>query len=161
MVYSNTWFEFYWIFQAHKPQKKIPFIDLFYHQSSKRHPGHTAMAPPITRGVGFELAIKRRPARCLDRWATTSLNWDNRIELINKKNTMWYHIDKFCRKYFTLPCHTISYQCASIITDCMKQDNGKIISPISYLRCDVNIATAHPWPRQIHCCTMDSLYCLR
>jgi hypothetical protein len=29
---------------------KKPFIDVFYHQSSERHPGHTARAPPITRG---------------------------------------------------------------------------------------------------------------
>jgi hypothetical protein len=27
-----------------------PFIDVFYHQSSERHPGHTARAPPFTRG---------------------------------------------------------------------------------------------------------------
>ncbi len=30
-------------------------------------------------GVGFELAIKRRPARCLDHWATTSLYHDTNI----------------------------------------------------------------------------------
>ncbi len=29
---------------------KNPFIDVFYHQSSERHPGHTARAPPFTRG---------------------------------------------------------------------------------------------------------------
>ncbi len=29
---------------------KIPFIDVFYHQSSERHPGHTARAPPLSRG---------------------------------------------------------------------------------------------------------------
>jgi hypothetical protein len=29
---------------------KYPFIDVFYHQSSERHPGHTARAPPIMRG---------------------------------------------------------------------------------------------------------------
>jgi hypothetical protein len=29
---------------------KPPFIDVFYHQSSEQHPGHTARAPPITRG---------------------------------------------------------------------------------------------------------------
>jgi hypothetical protein len=32
------------------PTIKISFIDVFYHQSSERHPGHTARAPPITRG---------------------------------------------------------------------------------------------------------------
>jgi hypothetical protein len=29
---------------------KNPFIDVFYHQSLERHPGHTARAPPFTRG---------------------------------------------------------------------------------------------------------------
>jgi hypothetical protein len=29
---------------------KIPFIDVFYHQSLERHPGHNARAPPITHG---------------------------------------------------------------------------------------------------------------
>jgi hypothetical protein len=46
-------------------ENKIPCIDVFYHQSSEQHPGHTARAPPISRGaagVGFKLAIKRRPA---------------------------------------------------------------------------------------------------
>ncbi len=28
----------------------MPFIDVFYHQSSERHPGHTARAPPIMHG---------------------------------------------------------------------------------------------------------------
>jgi hypothetical protein len=45
-------------------------------------------------------------------------------------------------KQIMLHCHTISYHCASIIADC-SQDNGKIISSISYLRCNVNITTAH------------------
>ena len=30
--------------------KKNPFIDVFYHQSLERHPGHTARAPPFSRG---------------------------------------------------------------------------------------------------------------
>jgi hypothetical protein len=30
--------------------KKNPFIDVFYHQSSERHPGHIARALPYTRG---------------------------------------------------------------------------------------------------------------
>jgi hypothetical protein len=29
--------------------KQTPFIVVFYHQSSERHPGHTARAQPITR----------------------------------------------------------------------------------------------------------------
>jgi hypothetical protein len=33
-----------------KQYAKIPFIDIFYHQSSERHPGHTARAPPLSRG---------------------------------------------------------------------------------------------------------------
>ena len=45
-------------------------------------------------------------------------------------------------KQIMLHCHTISYHCASIIADC-SQDNGKIISSIPYLRCNVNITTAH------------------
>jgi hypothetical protein len=30
--------------------KKNPFIDVFYHQSSERHPGHTTRAQPLSRG---------------------------------------------------------------------------------------------------------------
>jgi hypothetical protein len=43
---------------------KKPFIDVFYRQYSERHPGYTTRAPPLSRGVGLELAIKRLPARC-------------------------------------------------------------------------------------------------
>ena len=38
-----------------------------------------------------------------------NLNWDNRIELINQKNTTWYHIDKFCsNKLCYIPHNFIS-----------------------------------------------------
>jgi hypothetical protein len=30
--------------------KKIPFFYVLYHQSSERYPGHTARAPPLSRG---------------------------------------------------------------------------------------------------------------
>ncbi len=50
------------------------FIDVFYHQIRNGIQGYTARAPPLSRGVGFELAIKRSPARRLDHSATTSLH---------------------------------------------------------------------------------------
>jgi hypothetical protein len=52
--------------------KKKSFIDVFYHQIRNGIQGYTARAPPLS-GVGFELAIKRSPARRLDHSATTSL----------------------------------------------------------------------------------------
>jgi hypothetical protein len=41
---------------------KNPFIDVLYHQSSERHPGHTARAPPFTRGAKMgHFGRKTRP----------------------------------------------------------------------------------------------------
>ena len=77
MIYFNVWFDFYWIFQAHKPQlRQSNWIDL-----SKEH--------------------------------NVVVHW----QVLSKK--------------FISHCHTISYQCASIIAD--RSNTGQLKNPISYL----------------------------
>jgi hypothetical protein len=41
-------------------------------------------------------SIKKENNREKTSFRLINLNWDNRIEWINQKNTMWYHIYKFC-----------------------------------------------------------------
>ncbi len=62
---------------------KIPFIDVFYHQSLALHPGHTARAPPLSHGGRV---------RTGDQTTARPMPWPLGYNIPHISNSLYYYI---------------------------------------------------------------------